>query len=218
MLDKLNFSFFRKVPLVLQTESAECGLACLAMIAGFYGGKSNLFQLRSKYGISSKGATLKNLIDIAQDLKLITRPLSLELDELKLLRLPCILHWDFNHFVVLTKVKDKSVVIFDPAFGKKNISFTECSKHFTGVALEAWSEVKFEKSKDNEKISLYETFKNISGIKGALLKIFSLSLLIELIALLIPIGTQLVIDHVLKAKDQSLLLIICLGLFFIYAL
>ena len=130
-----------------------------------------------------------------------------------MLRLPCILHWDFNHFVVLTKVKDKSVVIFDPAFGKKNISFTECSKHFTGVALEAWSEVKFEKSKDNEKISLYETFKNISGIKGALLKIFSLSLLIELIALLIPIGTQLVIDHVLKAKDQSLLLIICLGLF-----
>ncbi len=213
MLDKLNFSFFRKVPLVLQTESAECGLACLAMIAGFYGGESNLFQLRSKYGISSKGATLKNLIDIAQDLKLITRPLSLELDELKLLRLPCILHWDFNHFVVLTKVKDKSVVIFDPAFGKKNISFAECSKHFTGVALEAWSEVKFEKSKDNEKISLYETFKNISGIKGALLKIFSLSLLIELIALLMPIGTQLVIDHVLKAKDQSLLLIICLGLF-----
>ena len=71
MLDKLNFSFFRKVPLVLQTESAECGLACLAMIAGFYGGKSNLFQLRSKYGISSKGATLKNLIDIAQDLKLL---------------------------------------------------------------------------------------------------------------------------------------------------
>lgn len=213
MLDKLNFSFFRKVPLVLQTESAECGLACLAMIAGFYGGESNLFQLRSKYGISSKGATLKNLIDIAQDLKLITRPLSLELDELKLLRLPCILHWDFNHFVVLTKVKDKSVVIFDPAFGKKNISFAECSKHFTGVALEAWSEVKFEKSNDNEKISLYETFKNISGIKGALLKIFSLSLLIELIALLMPIGTQLVIDHVLKAKDQSLLLIICLGLF-----
>lgn len=213
MLDKLNFSFFKKIPLILQTESAECGLACLAMISGFYNGESNLFNFRRKYGISSKGATLKNLIDIAQDLKLLTRPLSLELEELKLLRLPCILHWDFNHFVVLTKTTDTHATIFDPAFGKKKLSLSECSKHFTGVALEVWSEVRFKKQKNSEGISLYETFKNISGIKGALIKVFSLSILIELIALLIPIGTQLVIDHVLKAKDQSLLLIICLGLF-----
>lgn len=213
MLGKLNFSFLKKIPVVLQTESAECGLACLAMVSGYYGGESNLFQLRSKYGISSKGATLKNLIDIATVLKLITRPLSLELDELKLLRLPCILHWDFNHFVVLTKATDHYVVIHDPAFGKKKVTLSECSKHFTGVALEVWSEVKFEKQKKREEISLYETLKNISGIKGALVKIFSLSILIELIALLMPIGTQLVMDHVLKSKDQSLLLIICLGLF-----
>ncbi|WP_323054264.1 peptidase domain-containing ABC transporter [Rodentibacter caecimuris] len=213
MLNKLNFSFFKKAPVILQTEAAECGLACLTMITAYYGGESNLFQLRSKYGISSKGATLKNLIDIAQDLKLITRPLSLELDELKLLRLPCILHWDFNHFVVLVKATDNYVVVHDPAFGKKKISLSECSKHFTGVALEVWSEVRFEKPKNRNEISLYETFKNISGIKGALVKIFSLSMLIELIALLMPIGTQLVMDHVLQAKDQSLLLIICLGLF-----
>ncbi|UKH19270.1 peptidase domain-containing ABC transporter [Actinobacillus pleuropneumoniae] len=213
MLNKLSFSLFKKIPVVLQTESAECGLACLAMVAGYYGGESNLFQLRSKYGLSSKGVTLRNLIDIASDLKLITRPLSLELDELKMLRLPCILHWDFNHFVVLTKASDRYVVIHDPAFGKKKLSLAECSKHFTGVALEVWSEVKFEKPKNREEVNLYETFKNISGIKGALVKIFSLSILIELIALLMPIGTQLVMDHVLQARDQSLLLIICLGLF-----
>ncbi|WP_179108674.1 cysteine peptidase family C39 domain-containing protein [Rodentibacter genomosp. 2] len=124
MLNKLNFSFFKKVPVILQTEAAECGLACLTMITAYYGGESNLFQLRSKYGISSKGATLKNLIDIAQDLKLITRPLSLELDELKLLRLPCILHWDFNHFVVLVKATDRYVIVHDPAFGKKK-NFTQ---------------------------------------------------------------------------------------------
>lgn len=198
---------------MLQTEAAECGLACLAMVRGYYGGDANLFQLRSKYGISSKGATLKNLVDIATDLNLITRPLSLELEELKLLRLPCILHWDFNHFVVLTKATERYVVIHDPTFGKKKISLAECSKHFTGVALEVWTEVKFEKEKNREEISLYETVKNISGIKGALVKIFSLSILIELIALLMPIGTQLVIDHVLQAKDKSLLLIICVGLF-----
>ncbi|EQA01129.1 peptidase domain-containing ABC transporter [Glaesserella parasuis] len=213
MINKLNFSLFKKIPVVLQTEAAECGLACLAMVRGYYGGDANLFQLRGKYGISSKGATLKNLVDIATDLNLITRPLSLELEELKLLRLPCILHWDFNHFVVLTKATERYVVIHDPAFGKKKISIAECSKHFTGVALEVWTEVKFEKEKNREEISLYETVKNISGIKGALVKIFSLSILIELIVLLMPVGTQLVIDHVLQAKDQSLLLIICFGLF-----
>lgn len=213
MIDKLNFSLFKKIPIVLQTEAAEYGLVCLAMVRGYYGGDANLFQLRGKYGISSKGATLKNLVDIATDLNLISRPVSLELEELKSLRLPCILHWDFNHFVVLTKATERYVVIHDPAFGKKKISLAECSKHFTGVALEVWSEVKFEKEKNREDISLYETVKNISGIKGALIKIFSLSMLIELIALLMPIGTQLVIDHVLQAKDQSLLLIICFGLF-----
>ena len=213
MLNKLKFSFFKKVPVILQTETAECGLACLTMITAYYNGESNLFQLRSKYGISSKGATLKNLIDIAQNSKMITRPLSLDLYELKLLRLPCILHWDFNHFVVLVKATDRYIIIHDPAFGKKKISLNECSKHFTGIALEVWSEVRFEKPKNSNEISLYETFKNISGIKGALINIFSLSILIELITLLMPIGTQLVIDHVLQAKDQSLLLVICLGLF-----
>ena len=104
-------------------------------------------------------------------------------------------------------------VIHDPAFGKKKIDKNELSRHFTGVALEVWSEVKFNKTLDNDKISLYETFKNILGIKGALLKIFSLSLIIELIGLLIPISTQLIMDHVMHAKDKSLLLIICLGLF-----
>lgn len=93
------------------------------------------------------------------------------------------------------------------------LSRAEFSNHFTGVALEVWSEVKFEKSNNENTISLYETLKHISGIKGALVKIFALSMLIELIALLMPIGTQLVMDHVMQAKDQSLLLIICIGLF-----
>lgn len=68
------------------------------------------------------------------------------------------------------------------------------------------------KSKNENNIGLYETLKHISGVKGALVKIFSLSMLIELIALLMPIGTQLVMDHVMRSKDQSLLLIICIGL------
>lgn len=211
---KLDFSLFRKVPVTLQTETAECGLACLSMILGYYKGDSDLFTLRCQYGVSSRGVNLQNLIDISKALGFITRPLSLELDEIKQLKLPCILHWEFNHFVVLTKVTDKYFIIHDPAFGKKKLTKEKFSNSFTGVALELWTEVKFEKKKSENKISFYETLKHISGIKGALIKIFSLSALIELIGLLMPIGTQLVMDHVILAKDQSLLLIICIGLFF----
>jgi len=211
---KLDFSLFRKVPVTLQTETAECGLACLSMILGYYKGDSDLFTLRCQYGVSSRGVNLQNLIDISKSLGFITRPLSLELDEVKQLKLPCILHWEFNHFVVLTKVTDKYFIIHDPAFGKKKLTKERFSNSFTGVALELWAEVKFEKQKSENKISFYETLKHISGIKDALIKIFSLSALIELIGLLMPIGTQLVMDHVILAKDQSLLLIICIGLFF----
>ena len=211
---KLDFSLFRKVPVTLQTETAECGLACLSMILGYYKGDSDLFTLRCQYGVSSRGVNLQNLIDISKSLGFITRPLSLELDEVKQLKLPCILHWEFNHFVVLTKVTDKYFIIHDPAFGKKKLTKERFSNSFTGVALELWAEVKFEKQKSENKISFYETLKHISGIKDALIKIFSLSALIELIGLLMPIGTQLVMDHVILAKDQSLFLIICIGLFF----
>lgn len=212
-IEQLKFGFRRKVPVILQTETAECGLACLAMMLGYYDKNTNLFELRSQYGTSSRGVTLHTLISIANDCGLITRPLSLELDEVPQLRLPCILHWDFNHFVVLTHASEKQFIIHDPAFGKRKLSRAEFSNHFTGVALEVWSEVKFEKGNNENTISLYETLKHISGIKGALVKIFALSMLIELIALLMPIGTQLVMDHVMQAKDQSLLLIICIGLF-----
>lgn len=183
------------------------------MILGYYGRNSNLFELRNQYGTSARGATLQTLISIAKDCSLITRPLSLELDEIPQLKLPCILHWDFNHFVVLVKATPTHFILHDPAFGKRKVSKEELSKHFTGVALEVWSEVKFKKKPTENTINLYETLKNISGIKGALIKIFSLSMLIELIGLLMPIGTQLVMDHVMQAKDESLLLIICLGLF-----
>lgn len=211
-INQLKFDFWRKIPIILQTETTECGLACLAMLLNYYGKTINLFELRNQYGSSSRGINLQTIISIADDCGLITRPISLELNEVSQLRLPCILHWDFNHFVVLKKATENTFIIHDPAFGKRKLSKTEFSNHFTGVALEVWNEVKFEKSKNENNIGLYETLKHISGVKGALVKIFSLSMLIELIALLMPIGTQLVMDHVMRSKDQSLLLIICIGL------
>lgn len=127
-IKQLKFDFRRRIPVILQTETAECGLACLAMMLGYYDKNTNLFELRSQYGTSSRGVTLHTLISIANDCGLITRPLSLELDEVPQLRLPCILHWDFNHFVVLTHASEKQFIIHDPAFGKRKLSRAEIGR------------------------------------------------------------------------------------------
>ncbi|WP_159991645.1 peptidase domain-containing ABC transporter [Pelistega ratti] len=215
-MHKLSFDFFRKVPVILQSEINECGLACLAMVRGFYGDNLSLSDLKRQYGFSlSRGMNLKNLIDIAQQLNFMTRAVSLNLEELYQLKLPCILHWDFNHFVVLVKASKNTFTIHDPAFGKRKITKNELSMHFTGIALEIWANIQFNKNSiKSDKINLYELFKNIVGLKSSLLKIFALSLLIELIGLLMPMGMQLVTDHIMHAKDKPLLLVVCLGLFF----
>lgn len=210
--DRLHFGFIRKVPQILQTESAECGLACLTMVCRYYGMEIDLFNLRHRFGISSHGATLSLIADVAEKINLKTRPLSLTLNEVCQLKKPCILHWDMCHFVVLISASRNKYIIHDPAFGRKVIDSLELSRHFTGVALELWPNNGFTREKLRSKMRLRDMMANIHGLTGFLGKIFCFSLLIEAINLLIPIGTQLVMDHVIIAEDHSLLTIICIGL------
>src|SRR5437016_7248401 len=123
----------RRTPLILQTEVAECGLACLAMIAGRYGHRVDLPALRGRYNPSLRGTTLRDLVRTASSMRLATRALRAELPHLTRLRLPCILHWDHNHFVVLTRVGRRSVVIHDPAVGRRYVPTQEVNKRFTGI-------------------------------------------------------------------------------------
>ena len=111
----------RRTPLVLQTEVAECGLACLAMLAGRYGHCADLPALRQRFNLSIRGTTLHELIRIASGMQLATRAVRAELPHLRSLRLPCILHWDHNHFVVLTKVGRRRMIIHDPAVGRRYV-------------------------------------------------------------------------------------------------
>ncbi|HHB6751421.1 TPA: cysteine peptidase family C39 domain-containing protein, partial [Klebsiella pneumoniae] len=104
--NKLDLGLKSRFPMIHQTESSECGLACLAMICGYYGKNIDIFTLRQKFNLSSRGTDLASLNDIAVKMHMSTRAVSVELDELHSVKLPCILHWDFNHFVVLTKIKN----------------------------------------------------------------------------------------------------------------
>ncbi|HBC5696862.1 TPA: peptidase domain-containing ABC transporter [Escherichia coli] len=214
IINLLDLRWQRRVPVIHQTETAECGLACLAMICGHFGKNIDLIYLRRKFNLSARGATLAGINGIAEQLGMATRALSLELDELRVLKTPCILHWDFSHFVVLVSVKRNRYVLHDPARGIRYISREEMSRYFTGVALEVWPESEFQSETLQTRISLRSLINSIYGIKRTLAKIFCLSVVIEAINLLMPVGTQLVMDHAIPAGDRGLLTLISAALMF----
>ncbi len=214
IINLLDLRWQRRVPVIHQTETAECGLACLAMICGHFGKNIDLIYLRRKFNLSARGATLAGINGIAEQLGMATRALSLELDELRVLKTPCILHWDFSHFVVLVSVKRNRYVLHDPARGIRYISREEMSRYFTGVALEIWPGSEFQSETLQTRISLRSLINSIYGIKRTLAKIFCLSVVIEAINLLMPVGTQLVMDHAIPTGDRGLLTLISAALMF----
>src|SRR5215813_9536778 len=134
--EQINFSRRRRLPLVLASEAAECGLACVAMVARWHGHDVDLNGLRQRFTLSMSGISLRSLMGLADQLGFSTRPLRVELSALSKVATPAILHWDLNHFVVLRAVTARGAVIHDPALGIRTVPQEELSKHFTGVVLE----------------------------------------------------------------------------------
>lgn len=210
-LDAINLGWRRKLPMVLQSEAAECGLACLAMVLGHHGQPTELADLRRRFGMSLRGATLKDLVRIADSQKLTARPLRLEMDELAHLKTPCVLHWDLNHFVVLAELGPRGAVIHDPAVGVRRLSTTELSKHFTGVALELTPAVGFEAAKATPRVPMRALIGNVVGLVPALGRVFGIAFGIEVLGAVTPLYLQWVIDDALVTADRDLLTTLALG-------
>jgi ATP-binding cassette, subfamily B, bacterial CvaB/MchF/RaxB len=203
--------FRRATPVVLQTEAAECGLACLAMIAGHYGHRMDVQVLRQRYSLSLKGMTLSELVRLATGLHLSTRALRAEVTHLGRLRLPAILHWDHNHFVVLVRVGAHAAVVHDPAVGQRRIRLEELGKHFTGIVLEAWPTTSFRRKTERARIKIRDLLQQTRGFWSAATRVLLVSLVIEVLIIAMPIAFQLVLDEVVVSADRDLLLLIALG-------
>ena len=211
----LKFNGANRLPIILQSEAAECGLACLAMIAGYYGSKTELTRLRQTHSVSLKGTSLDELMDIADAMRLSSRALRLDLEHLPQLKLPCVLHWDMNHFVVLKKVGKNAVVIHDPGLGERRYTLEELAKHFTGVALELSPNKEFKAEDKRVNLKLSDFWGAITGLKSALIKVFVFSLLLQVFAIASPYYMQLVVDEVLLSQDRNLLVVLGLGFGFL---
>jgi ATP-binding cassette subfamily B protein RaxB len=211
LAERLQFGFSKKLPLQLQTEAAECGLACLSMIATFHGHRTDLATLRQRFSLSLKGTTVDTLVDMAASLQLSCRGLKLRLDEIDQLSLPCILHWDLDHFVVLKKVSSAGIVVHDPAIGARKYTMDEVSRHFTGIALELTVAPGFQRHTVRQKLNLRGMMGRVAGLKRSLLQITLLALALEVFALVAPFFSQWVIDQAVVSSDRPLLLTLALG-------
>ncbi|MBX9400439.1 peptidase domain-containing ABC transporter [Lysobacter sp. BMK333-48F3] len=195
----------RALPVIQQNELAECGLACLAMIAAHHGHDLDLASLRRRFPVSPRGATLARLIKTAGALGLDSRPLRAEIEHLAGVRLPCILHWDLNHFVVLKAIAGERVELHDPAIGAVTMSLAEFGRHYTGIALELSPRADFAPMRERRRLSLSALAGRIDGLRRAGAQVLALALCLEAFTLLLPLAMQWVLDRVLVAADVDLL-------------
>ena len=195
----------------MQAEASECGLACVTMIANFHGNNISLDKLRQQAPVSSQGSDLTQLMQVGELLSMSCRALKVQLSELNQLSTPCILHWNFQHFVVLKKVTKGHCVIADPAIGLRKLSTQQVSEAFTGVAIEMLPNTKFEKAEASQKLELKDFLTKSVGIKRQLGMLFGLSLLLQLFAIASPFYMQTVIDEVIVKSDTSLLNVLAIA-------
>lgn len=210
-LGGLDFRGARKLPVLLQTEAAECGLASLAMIASFHGHRVDLAGLRRRFTLSVKGATLATLMQAAGRLELAPRPLRLELEELPKLATPCILHWDLNHFVVLRSATAREAVIHDPAGGLRRLPMSEVSRHFTGVALELTPTPGFTPMDERRRVKLRDLTGPVCGLGRSLAQVLALAFVLQAVAMVSPFYMQWVVDGAVVSEDRDLLAVLGIG-------
>lgn len=195
----------------MQAEASECGLACLATVCRHHGRQVELRELRQGFQLSLQGTTLHHMMQAASRLGFQSRPLRLELEQLARLKIPCILHWDLNHFVVLAKAGTHRITVLDPAFGRRKLRYAEASGHFTGVALELTPTAEFEPRRSAPSISLRQLTGSVNGLWRGLALILSLSLALQVFVVIGPFFLQWIVDQVLVSADRDLLTVLAAG-------
>lgn len=207
----LSMSAAPRLPLLRQATASECGLTCIAMIASYLGAGIDLIELRRRHPQSLQGATLQNIAATCESLRLSTRAVSCRVAELRKLRTPCLLHWRFNHFVVLKSATRTGVILHDPARGIVRDTYDEVLEAFTGVAMEVTRGPEFQKARQPARLKLGGLVSLDTDIRQKLAAGLLLALICEALLLVSPFYLQVVIDQVVGQGDLSLLNMLAVG-------
>jgi ATP-binding cassette subfamily B protein len=201
----------RRVRYVPQIEVTECGAACLTMILGYHGHHAPLSELRQACGVSRSGADALSIVRAARKFGLVAQGVRIEMDQIGELTLPAILHWDFEHFLVLERIAKGRAILVDPASGRRSIGLDEMGRHFTGVALMLTPSPSLEpRRRTRPSLSKYrEIFRRSLP---SLLQILLASVGLQLVGLLFPVATQILLDAVIVPHQRAFLWGLCMAL------
>ena len=192
-----------KVPVVMQMEALECGAASLAMICAYYNKWIPLEQIRVDCGVSRDGANAKNLLVAARNYGFTAKGYRYEPDDLKKHgKFPCIIHWNFNHFVVLDGFKGKKAVINDPAKGNYTVSMETFDKSFTGICLMFEPNENFVPSGKRKSVLSFAV-KRLSGAKVAVVFVVFTTLISALIGVITPAFSRIFMDRLLTHESPD---------------
>lgn len=192
-----------KVPVVMQMEALECGAASLAMVCAYYNKWIPLEQIRVDCGVSRDGANAKNLLVAARSYGFVAKGYRYEPDDLKKHgKFPCIIHWNFNHFVVLDGFKGKKAVINDPAKGNYTVSMETFDKSFTGICLMFEPNENFVPSGKRKSVRSFAV-KRLNGAKVAVAFVVFTTLISALIGVITPAFSRIFMDRLLTHKSPD---------------
>lgn len=200
----------RRVPIVRQMAVTDCGPAALAMVLGFHGKTVALDEIRNAIGIGRGGTSAATLLRVARRYGMQGRGVRLDIDDLAELPPASILFWEFRHFVVFERASVNELAIVDPASGRRAVPVEKFRKAFTGVALIFEPTEAFERTAQEPK-RLTGLYKQVLEARGLLGRIFTTSILTQLLSLSMPLFTGLIIDRVVPRQNYSLLLVLAVG-------
>lgn len=204
--------FRKRVPVFLQGELAECGLACLGMVAAYHGHQLDMRAVRQIFAPSTRGTTAGELLRMAQRLGLEGRVVRVSRKGVHKLKLPAILHFDGGHFVVLSTRQARGFTIHDPAIGRILVEDSRFGSRFGGVAVELWDGGQLVPIPRGRRLELWSLARKVKGLRGGLWYVASLSVALNAFALGSPYFLQLIMDHVMEGGDAGLLPVLVVGL------
>jgi len=218
----MDMSFFnrRHLPVILQDQIAECGLASVAMCLSYYGVNIDLPMLRQKYPVTNHGLNMHEIVNIFEHEGMVADVYELGMEHLPELPLPAIVHWDLSHFVVLKKVTKNHCYYHDPALGEMKIPKKEFGEHFTGYALtmEVGKKAEFDRVKstwedktNKKKITLTSLLKQSDGLWKGLAYVAIMTLVVQLLSMSIPIITQAIVDNFIIGGSADYMQAILIG-------
>jgi len=185
----------RGVPILLQGEPSECGLACLAMIASYWGLEADLASLRATLTTTPRGLSLRMLMSLAASLGMAARPVRIGLQRLGDLKTPAILHWNMDHFVVLEKIAGDVAWIVDPARGRVRMKLDAVSPSFTGIAVEITPSDGFSRETLKLSRSFRKAWIDDPHLRSSALRALWLTVLLQAAIVSLPFAYRTLIDR-----------------------